>query len=104
MTPAERREEWQARVAEFRASGQSVAAWAKEHGVKAHQLYYWLKRLEPVNEAESATQWISVQVSPRSTPISNRLYVQVGPAVVEVQPGFDPVLFTDVVRNLVALC
>lgn len=104
MTPAERRGEWQARVAEFRASDQSVAAWTKEHGIKAHQLYYWLKRLAPTNETERATQWLSVSVSPGSTPVSNRIHVQVGKAVVEVQPGFDTVLFTEVVRSLVALC
>ena len=42
---------WSARVAEFKASGQSVPAWCKEQDLKPHQLRYWLRK-----DRESASQ------------------------------------------------
>jgi hypothetical protein len=43
VTEAERlkrREEWRQRVADFKASGKSGAAWCAERGIKPHLLYY----------------------------------------------------------------
>ena len=40
--------EWEARVAEFRASGLSGAKWCQTHGLKTHQFYYWLGKHKAV--------------------------------------------------------
>ncbi|MCY0871024.1 MAG: helix-turn-helix domain-containing protein, partial [Firmicutes bacterium] len=40
----ELRETWSARVAAFRASGLSGAAWCAANQVKEHQLWYWASR------------------------------------------------------------
>ncbi len=40
----ELRKDWEARVAAFRASGQSGSAWCASHQVKPHQLWYWFRK------------------------------------------------------------
>ena len=106
MTRAERREEWRARVAAFRASGQSMRAWCAAQGVKLHQLQYWLPRVAPVEPpATRSAPWLPLAVQDQESPLGdNKLLVRVGPAVIEVQPGFDPGLLTAVVKALRALC
>ncbi|MBE3574953.1 MAG: helix-turn-helix domain-containing protein [Firmicutes bacterium] len=103
------REQWRERVATFRASGQSVSAWCAAQGIKAHQLRYWLSRLAPAKPAESVpSRWLPVAVHAergQEQPASGTsLAVRVGPAVVEVQPGFDARLLAAVVRTLMELC
>ncbi|MEK3884598.1 hypothetical protein [Paenibacillus sp. PL2-23] len=50
----QRRKEWIARVADFRASGQSMKAWSNQNHVSKDQLRYWLRTLrENTGPAES---------------------------------------------------
>jgi hypothetical protein len=44
MTKAERQKEWANRIAEYRASGQSVKEWCAANNVKPERLWYWLRR------------------------------------------------------------
>jgi transposase-like protein len=104
---ATKREEWKKRITEFRASGLTGAAWCAMHGVKPHQLYYWLQQMPVPKAAPEAapSQWMPLVVGEdqqQESPAGVR--VRVGRAIVEVQPRFDPVLLTDVMRVLTALC
>lgn len=38
------RKEWEARITNFKASGQSGAAWCAANNLKPNQLWYWRKR------------------------------------------------------------
>lgn len=61
MSRAERHREWEARVAEFRASGMGARKWCMEHGVKVKQLYYWLKKFREADPLPgAAAQWVLV--------------------------------------------
>ena len=51
---------WRKRLEAQRASGLSVAAWSKQHGVSAWSVYAWRKRLDPV---PAAMKLISVAVA-----------------------------------------
>ena len=107
MTKAEHRKEWEARVAAFRASGQSTTGWCAAHDLKPHQLRSWLRRLKPVDTPGlmPPAQWMSVDLSDLGHGAQrNGLRVRVGHAVIEVQPGFNPALLLDVVRTLAVLC
>lgn len=103
----ELREEWRNRVAAFRASGQSGAAWCAAHGLKPHLLYYWLQRFRPAvaEQTTEPTQWLPVAVSDdRKSVSADQLLVHVGSATIEVRSGFNADMLASVVRVLKALC
>lgn len=103
MTKAEREKEWETRIADFRASGQSAKDWCAANGLKTERLWYWLRRYK-TDKATPSTQWIPVEVSeqlPKSK--CNALLIRVGEASIEVKPGFDPGLLSQIVRAL-TLC
>jgi len=107
MTKVEREKEWESRIAEYRASGLSVKEWCAAHDVKPHRLWYWLRRNKTRKPASSvkSTQWLPVEVSEgESMDQNNELVVRVGEASIEVKPGFDPALLSEIVRILVTLC
>lgn len=111
MTKAERQEEWEARIAEYQSSGQGAKTWCATHNVTPSQLWYWLKKLKTIhalpsaNSANSAVKWLPLEVSDQSSvDRDNTLLVRVGPASIEVKPGFDPALLSEIVRVLMALC
>lgn len=116
MTQVERRSMWQQRVAQYSASGQSVAAWCREHAVSEHQMRYWLRRLrndgaagETVDQP-GALRWIQVGWgdmpgqdavgSGKASPI----LIHIGEVAIEVRPGFSPPVLRDVVKVLLTPC
>jgi transposase-like protein len=111
MTKAEqqqhKREHWQQRIAEYRASGQSGAAWCAEQGIKPHLLYYWVQQFASSSTDTSTTslQWQPVLVSDRRhKKTTGSICVRVGAATIEIAPDFDEKTLTDVVRVLAAVC
>lgn len=106
MTRAEVRKEWEARVSAFKASGQSVAAWCAANDEKPHLLWAWLRRFRSTDVAVPVpSKWISLEMDdPGSNSSRNVLHVRVGNAVIEIQPGFNPVLLAEVVRTLAGQC
>lgn len=113
--------EWEGLVAEWRESGMSRSAFAKEHGVPATALSYWVKRLEtsgaatPTMKAKVAVAAgrdaaprtaLARVVRPGEAPPFDRadaVRVLVGKAVIVVEPGFDDVHLRAVVRALAEL-
>lgn len=108
MTKVELRQEWERRIAEYRASGQSAKEWCATHNVTPRQLWYWLKKCRTGAEPRSSgspVRWLPVEVSQAPRPgQENELLIRVGPASVEVRPGFDPVLLSEVLKVLMSLC
>lgn len=102
----ERRLYWKDQVAAFKESGQSARAWCAANNLKDYQLHYWLKKYDCTEkEAPSSDQWISVEVEKK--PVfndNNTLTIKVDAAMIEVKPGFDPVLLRDVVKALGTTC
>ncbi|GFN21967.1 IS66 family insertion sequence element accessory protein TnpA [Thermanaeromonas sp. C210] len=108
MTRAERQKLWETRIAEYQASGQSVKEWCASHeGISPRQLWYWLRKYKDQNgvSLEKPTRWLPVEISESSSGDGgNSLLVRIGKTSIEVRPGFDPALLTQVVRVLIALC
>ncbi|MFX4301623.1 IS66 family insertion sequence element accessory protein TnpA [Alicyclobacillus tolerans] len=114
MTKAELeelRELWRARVTDFRASGLTGAAWCAAHQVKEHQLRYWVGKFKADTAHDSQgrddvePRFIPVRLDEFATEVTDKpLSVRVGPAVIEVLPGYDSDLLRDVVRTLASLC
>ena len=83
---------WRGLVAEQKRSGQSVAAFCRERGICAPQLFAWKKRL---NQAGPG-QFVAVQVveaeEPSHPPAARRPAIEIrlsGGHSVIVEPGFD---------------
>lgn len=108
MTKAELQELWETRIAEYRASGQSVKEWCTSHDdITPRQLWYWLRKYKTRKDAPSmkSTQWLPVEINEQSPVVQgNTLLIRIGQAGIEVSPGFDPALLAQIVRVLVTLC
>ena len=103
MAPTELKRLWESRIADQRSSGLSVSKWCEANQMKVHQFYYWSRRL--TSPAPTAPQWIAVNVDPPLTDAKQpTLLLKVGSVEIEVQPGFNQTLLSDVVRTLQTLC
>lgn len=86
----------------WRASGVSAAKYSEEHGLSKGSLCRWAaevdgrgSRVRPAPEPRTA--FVRLEVAPRAV---GGLVVEVGPAKVRVEPGFDAGLLREVVRAL----
>lgn len=94
---------WKSRIADYRSSGLSISKWCAAHQVNRHQFYYWKRKL--TNSVYTAPQWVTVTVDPQPADKNEpSLLVKVGSAVIEVKPGYNRALLSDVVRTLQTLC
>jgi hypothetical protein len=108
MTNTELSNEWGLRIASFKSSGMSITTWCEANDVKLHRFKYWLYKgnnhiTAPV--AKNSKQWLAIEPAPVVLNIQeNVLIVNVGQASIQIKPGFDPVLLSDVVKALAGSC
>lgn len=98
---------WETRIVEYRASGLGAKEWCAAHNVTPRQLWYWLRKIKNKKPATpvKSTQWLPVEVRAEKPMVQNNtLLIKVGQASIEVRPGFDPKLLSEVVRLLAAIC
>jgi hypothetical protein len=98
MTATERQarqETWAERIAEFEASGLSGAKWCAARGLKEHQLSYWRRKLKHQAE-QKEIRWLPVDLSAPEPALT----IKIGPASIELRPGFDQELFIKAVKLL----
>ncbi len=94
----QRRKQWEKRIAHWRASGLSMLAYCREHGLSYTPLVRWRRRLERVSAPAPTLTLIPVVASaPNRCPIVIRLPNGVG---IEVADGFDAALLRAVVQTL----
>lgn len=105
MSQAEVRQEWELRVAAYRSSGQSATNWCSANQLQPRQLWYWIRKFKPTKDTVTpSSQWIAVNVESSFKDKESSLCVRIGSAVIEVNSGFNPTLFSKVVRTLQTLC
>jgi len=89
---------WRARLADYSTRTGSKREWCRDNGVSAWQLKYWRARVrdEPSSEEGSSAPALFTPVAivadeiPVPVPVPGAgVTVLLGPARVEVQPGFD---------------
>ena len=111
MTESERlreRQEWEKRVADFRASGLSIRKWCAKNGIKPHKLQYRLypRKTSERNVSPEPTTWLQATLTDISSTKEEKapvLTVKVGKIAIEVRPGFDEGLLSSIVRVLLVL-
>ena len=99
MSKQNEQADWAKCISQFQASGMSMAAWCRENNIKVHQLRYHLYK-ETGKKNTAKARWLPLL--PDQPEISG-LLIKVGPASIEVRPGFDPNLLRTVVRTLSSL-
>lgn len=94
----QRRRQWEGRIAGWRASGLSMAAYCRRHGLSYWMFVRWRQRIEPTVTPSSPLTLIPVVApTPRRGAITIRLPDGIG---IEVEPGFDAGVLSAVVRAL----
>ena len=106
MSREEVQNQWRELVEEFRKSGDTAAAWCREHELNPEQFRRWVRKFSnetPAKEPVAATaiQWLPVQIADaQGDDLQSMLVVHVGSAAIEVRNGFSPSLLKQVVRVL----
>ena len=77
-----------------RTSGSPVKVVAEGMGISVSTAYLWMRR------APAAPEPTFARVLPASSSAKRRLTVEVGGAVIQLEPGFDPDLLRQVVSAL----
>jgi hypothetical protein len=106
MTNDKKRRDWARLIAEYRSSELSMRAWCEKSGFTFHQLRYWNRKLGRASEPGG---WSAVEVVEDDFPLSESVpgsvvTVRVGSAAIDVHPGFDQSLLSDVLRVVVSVC
>lgn len=119
MSHAERLRHWQSVLAEYASSGLTMKEWCKRTGFRADQLRYWLNKCERTYESQS---WACVGVvddelasnraalpaipSKSSLAITGDpgITLRVGSACIDIRPGFDPHLLSEVLAVVASTC
>lgn len=105
MTQHDKKIEWLSRYEAWKESGLEVAAWCRERNLKAHQMYYWIHKIEAEN-GDPATSWLPVQLD---SPVINDLdetavFIHFGAIPVEVRSGANMNVVSDVLNLLREPC
>jgi transposase len=86
---------WSNRVTEWRASGESAAAFAAGRGFAPSTLRWWASRL-----SRGEVELVRVVTSPPATPRESAITIELAGARVLVTSGFDRALLADVLAVL----
>lgn len=103
MTKDNLRKEWKSRIDAFAKSGQSQAAWCREHKLNLRQFRYWHKKFRTPDS--TPMKWLSIKVDePEETKLDGTLQIRIGQAAIEVKRGFDRELLLEAAKVLIELC
>ena len=83
----------------------SVREWCAANNVKPERLWYWLRRYRTEKDTclREPNQWLPVKISDHLLMEEDSpLRIKVGAACIEVKPGFDPAVLSQVIRILTA--
>ncbi len=88
-------QEWTEKVAAWRSSGLSIAAWCRQNAEGYHRFLYWRRRLE-VPQSASSGSFVDLSFGPGRS----GLCLECNGIALHVERGFDPALLSDVLALL----
>jgi transposase-like protein len=98
MTNKERRQqEWMTRIADYRASGLTMAAWCHAHSFSIEQLKYWIRKMKTTSPSP---RFVPLTTTTDEESSVSSLIVHIGKARIELRAGFNPQLLREVVQAL----
>lgn len=82
-----------------------MKAWCSENGFTLDHLKYWLYKGKRSASAVSSPEWMPVNLSESLNALqSSYLQIHIGPARIEIGPGFEPQVLREVIKVLSASC
>ncbi len=96
---------WEERLLDLKASGLSGRAWSKEKGIPVNQVYYWTRKLrsKPMTDEPNSKRWVGLEpvfANDTDTGVS----ICIGHVTLAVKRGFDHRVLAEVVRTLMTIC
>jgi lambda repressor-like predicted transcriptional regulator len=91
---------WKRKHQEYRKSGLSRRDFSRQNGVNKSTLDYWFAR---ISKEENKTALVEVKPTRIRVPDHSLRIVVADKYRIEVHRGFDPILFTEVVKALESL-
>jgi hypothetical protein len=88
-------QEWTKKLADWRSSGLSIAAWCRRNAEGYHRFLYWRKRLGG-SPAAAPGRFIELTVDPGRS----ALRLECNGVYLHVDRGFDPGLLSDILTLL----
>jgi hypothetical protein len=96
---------WQRHIKNLKSSGLSRREYCEKNGLKLSTLDYWSYGLsvhkKRDNKGSSKTTWIPLRIGDTE---ASGIDLHVGKVTIEIKPGFDSALLTDLLRTLSAIC
>jgi transposase-like protein len=85
---------------ECRRSGETIAAFARRHGVTAARLYWWKKRLALLAPASPTMSLVPASIMPGETTLTIRMPGEVAIEVTNATPSWAAALIAELARPL----
>ena len=85
---------WEHRIQERQQSGKSIRQYCAEQGIKEWQYYKWQQKLQP--RPQPARGFVELKTKPSL----RRIVVEIGGCRIEVERGFDTLIFKEIVSVL----
>ncbi len=100
----EKRDYWQKHIDALKSSGQTRKAYCETNQLNSSTLDYWCRKLGPSRKKNKINKagWIPLRIEEDGSP--SGIDLRVGKIAIAVKPGFDPLLLTELLRTLGALC
>jgi hypothetical protein len=103
MTKEQLKQEWQAKIARYEASGKKQAVWCRENGVNLRNFNRWYNNLKNQASATTSIQgWVPLQITEEAQ--HSLITLKIGKASIEVNEGFNASLLAEVVKVLGGIC
>ena len=102
MSNTTKRIEWEKRIQDWKASGLSKAKWCRDNECNVHQMHYWVKKLDEYTLPLQNSQeyFLPIKVADKSHKPIGSVFIHIDQMSVEVQPGVDIELLSNVLYVL----
>lgn len=108
MSQAKLREQWEQKLTDYEASGQTIAVWCAEQKIGLAKFFYWKRKLRSKKQAAggdtSPISWLPLEFDLKDLSgerTADQIRIEIGSKFkVVVQKGFDRDMLRDVVNIL----
>jgi hypothetical protein len=95
---------WRQHVEAFKKSGLTRPAYCRKHRIPVSRLDYWRRKLSNAEIANEAAQWVPVTIAEEASEVDPGIQLWIGKLRIELRPGFDPKLLSEILRAVGGPC